>query len=47
MSGMNVTLWVSAALMAAAGVLALVLRPRPSARQVPDLAEQPSQDLLA
>jgi EmrB/QacA subfamily drug resistance transporter len=46
-SGMNVTLWVSAALMAAAGVLALVLRPRPSARQVPDLAEQPSQDLLA
>jgi MFS transporter, DHA2 family, multidrug resistance protein len=30
-SGMTLTLWVSAALMAAGAVLALVLRPRPAA----------------
>jgi MFS transporter, DHA2 family, multidrug resistance protein len=39
-SGMNLTLWVSAALMIVGGLLALVLRPRQSAKQVPDLAEQ-------
>jgi predicted MFS family arabinose efflux permease len=33
-SGMSLTLWVSAALMAAGAVLALVLRPRPSATHV-------------
>ena len=33
-SGMSLTLWVSAALMAAGAVLALVLRPRPSAAHV-------------
>jgi MFS transporter, DHA2 family, multidrug resistance protein len=33
-SGMSLTLWVSAALMAAGAVLALVLRPRPSAKHV-------------
>jgi MFS transporter, DHA2 family, multidrug resistance protein len=46
-SGMSVTLWVSAALIAAGGLLALVLRPRPSARQVPDLVGQSPQDLAA
>jgi hypothetical protein len=44
-SGMNLTLWVSAALMIVGGLLALVLRPRPGAAQVPDLAEQPPQEL--
>jgi MFS transporter, DHA2 family, multidrug resistance protein len=39
-SGMNLTLWVSAALMVVGGLLALVLRPRPHAKQVSDLAEQ-------
>ena len=39
-SGMSLTLWVSAALMIVGGLLALVLRPRPQAKQVPDLAEQ-------
>jgi DHA2 family multidrug resistance protein-like MFS transporter len=39
-SGMNLTLWVSAALMVVGGLLTLVLRPRPHAKQVPDLAEQ-------
>ena len=33
-SGMSLTLWVSAALMAAGAVLALVVRPRPSAAHV-------------
>jgi MFS transporter, DHA2 family, multidrug resistance protein len=45
-SGMNLTLWVSAALMIVGGLLALVLRPRPSAKQVPDPAEQ-SQERAA
>jgi MFS transporter, DHA2 family, multidrug resistance protein len=39
-SGMNLTLWVSAALMVVGGLLALVLRPRHHAKQVPNLAEQ-------
>jgi EmrB/QacA subfamily drug resistance transporter len=34
LSGMDLTLWVSAALMVAGGLLALVLRPRPRATQV-------------
>jgi hypothetical protein len=34
MSGMSVTLWVSAALMAAGAVLALALRPRRAATHV-------------
>jgi DHA2 family multidrug resistance protein-like MFS transporter len=34
MSGMSLTLWVSAALMASGAVLALVLRPRPAATHV-------------
>jgi DHA2 family multidrug resistance protein-like MFS transporter len=46
-SGMNLTLWVSAALMVVGGLLALVLRPGPSAKQVPDLAEQSPQELAA
>jgi MFS family permease len=46
-SGMNLTLWVSAALMIVGGLLALVLRPRPRARQAPDKAEQPTQDIAA
>jgi hypothetical protein len=33
-SGMSLTLWVSAALMAAGAILALVVRPRPSAAHV-------------
>jgi MFS transporter, DHA2 family, multidrug resistance protein len=45
--GMSLTLWVSAALIAAGGLLALVLRPRPSAKQRPDGAEQSPQDLAA
>jgi MFS transporter, DHA2 family, multidrug resistance protein len=46
-SGMNLTLWVSAALMAAAGLLALMLRPGRSAKQVPDQAERSTQRLAA
>jgi MFS transporter, DHA2 family, multidrug resistance protein len=45
--GMSLTLWVSAALIAAGGLLALVLRPRPSAKQRPDGAEQSPQHLAA
>jgi hypothetical protein len=44
---MNLTLWVSAALMIVGGLLALVVRPRPSAKQVPDLPEHPPQDIAA
>jgi MFS transporter, DHA2 family, multidrug resistance protein len=46
-SGMNLTLWVSAALMIVGGLLALVVRPRPSAKQVPDLPEHPPPDIAA
>jgi hypothetical protein len=42
---MNLTLWASAALMVVGGLLALVLRPRPGAKQVPDPAEQSQQEL--
>jgi EmrB/QacA subfamily drug resistance transporter len=46
-SGMNLTLWVSAALMVAGGLLALVLRPRRGAKQVPDPVERSPQELAA
>jgi EmrB/QacA subfamily drug resistance transporter len=46
-SGMNLTLWVSAALMTAGGLLALVLRPSPAAKQVPDLADQSPPEVAA
>jgi hypothetical protein len=46
-NGMNLTLWVSAALMVAGGVLALVLRPRPSTQPVPDLAQEPQHVVAA
>jgi MFS transporter, DHA2 family, multidrug resistance protein len=46
-SGMNLTLWVSAALMVAGGVLALVLRPRPSTQPVPDPAPEPHHGIAA
>jgi DHA2 family multidrug resistance protein-like MFS transporter len=45
--GMTLTLWVSAALMAVAGLLALALGPRADARRVPDRAEQPPKELAA
>ncbi len=47
LGGMNLTLWASAALMVVGGLLALVLRPRPGEKQVPDLAEQSQQELAA
>jgi MFS transporter, DHA2 family, multidrug resistance protein len=46
-SGMNLTLWVSAALMVVGGLLALVLRPGSRAKQVPERVEQPPQELAA
>jgi MFS transporter, DHA2 family, multidrug resistance protein len=46
-SGMNLTLLVSAALMAAGGLLALVLRPRPGSGQAPDLTERPPREVAA
>jgi EmrB/QacA subfamily drug resistance transporter len=46
-SGMNLTLWVSAALMAAAGPLALLLRPGRGAKQMPDRAERSPHELAA
>jgi MFS transporter, DHA2 family, multidrug resistance protein len=45
--GMTLTLWVSAALMAVAGLLALALGPRADARRVPDRVEQPAKELAA
>jgi hypothetical protein len=44
---MNLTLLVSAALMAAGGLLALVLRPRPGSGQAPDLTERPPREVAA
>jgi MFS transporter, DHA2 family, multidrug resistance protein len=42
-NGMNLTLWVSAAIIAAAGLVALLLRP--TAGRVPDSAQQAPQEL--
>ena len=46
-SGLTLTLWVSAALMAAAGLLAFLLRPKRSEEHVPDRAEQSPPKLAA
>jgi EmrB/QacA subfamily drug resistance transporter len=47
LGGMNVTLWVSAALMAVGAVLAVVFRPRTSEAPVATVAQESSHELAA